>query len=182
MAEYDSLYISIQIPQDRLQQFFQATPSVAELTADWRTWWDSRAMYSKPALEQVPRYPFSSNRAVLDNLLGQRNSGSMEQYDAANGRWTFLALFFSENYTELLPLLALLKSLAPYLDAGATGSALVYDYYWGSAEVMAYLRFADQEALLTDCMQTTVIAPEVIQEADTALQDALDLFNKKYTD
>ncbi|MDM1295235.1 hypothetical protein HX021_13185 [Sphingobacterium sp. N143] len=31
MAEYDSLYISIQIPQDRLQQFFQAPPQLWSL-------------------------------------------------------------------------------------------------------------------------------------------------------
>lgn len=182
MSEYNSLYVSVRIRQESLQQFFLEKPVPQHAADDWLTWWDSRDMYSKHPLEHIPHYPVQNNRAAFDQLLNDRDFGSAEHYDADTETWTFVSAFFSENYVELLPMLSLLKQLAGHQDTGGTGVAFIYDFFWGCHEVMAYLEFADQQARFKSYTSPTEIHPPVLEAANQLLEVTVDEFNKQFGD
>lgn len=165
--ELDTLYISTQIEKERLNAFFAARPIPATIDKNWNQWWESRQMYNKLALETIPIYSKRCIRDVLDDLLKTASYGATEQYDDANQRWTFVALHFSENYHEILPMLALLKQLGSYTQ---TGFALIFDWMWGGDTVMAYVDFKGGEASLEPVIASYEIDLNRFEEADSYLQ------------
>lgn len=165
--ELDSLYISIQIEKVRLDEFFAETPISPNNDDNWSLWWASRQMYGKTALEIIPRYSQAHIREVFDNLLKDRFYGAKEHYDEEKQRWTFTVLNFSENYQEILPMLALLKQLEGY---ALEGFALIFDWMWGSDTVMAYVDFKEGSALLNAVTESAEIELNRFEEADQNLQ------------
>ncbi|MFD2962485.1 MULTISPECIES: hypothetical protein [Olivibacter] len=180
MSEYSSLYINIQIKEEKLQHFFQEKPMPQSIDENWSKWWDSRKMYSKQPLSNLPYYRVQNNRAVFDQLLDGRDFGGVEHYDKNTERWTFIVVFFSENYTEISPMLSLLKQLATYQDVVDTGVAFIYDFFWDCEEVMAYLEFASQQALFKDYSTTKEIEPAILIEANRALEAAVEKFSQQF--
>lgn len=179
MSEPNSLYVKIKVPKEKLEQFFQDKPLRQTIDDNWRTWWDSREMYSKQALEKIPVYRVENNRHILDELLNDQDFACFEQYDLISQNWTFVSVFFSENYTETLPMLAFLKGLAHYQDSEDKGIALLYDFLWGDGSVMAYLEFSDQQATLKAYTKITEMEPTILYTANQVLEKAVDSFNKK---
>ena len=177
MSEQCSLYVKIEISKEQLKRFFKERPTPAIIDNNWQQWWDSRQMYSKELLTNLPNYPKKNNRAAFEQLLQQRESVSVEQYNENDNSWTFLTLFFSENYFEIIPMLALLKELAYYQQAHETGVAFVYDFYWDRAAVMAYLEFTNQKALLKTYTVPTEIPTAILAEANDALEAVVSRLN-----
>ncbi|WP_104385419.1 hypothetical protein [Sphingobacterium sp. HMA12] len=165
--ELDSLYIKIQIEKARLNEFFAAQPISPNYDDNWSQWWESRQMYSKTALEIIPGYSQARNREVFDNLLKDRFYGAKEHYDEEKQHWTFAALNFSENYHEILPMLALLKQLEGY---ALDGFALIFDWMWGGDTVMAYVDFKEGYALLETVTEPYEIELRRFEEATQNLQ------------
>ncbi len=165
--ELDSLYISIRIEKARLKEFFAAQPISPNNAANWSQWWASRQMYSKTALEIIPSYSQVRIREVFDNLLKDRFYGAKEHYDEEKQRWTFAALNFSENYHEILPMLALLKQLEGY---ALDGFVLIFDWMWGGDTVMVYVDFKEERALFETVTESSEIELKRFEEADQYLQ------------
>ena len=182
MSEYASLYIKIQIKEERLRQFFLDKPVPQTVDENWLQWWDNREMHSKPPLLNIPHYQVQNNRAAFDQLLHGRDFGSVEHYDKTDKSWTFITVFFSENYLEILPMLSLLKNLATYQDMGDTGVAFIYDFCWGGEEVMAYLEFAGQQAIFNNYISPREIAPSILEQANSTLEAAMEKFNQQFED
>lgn len=170
MSEQSSLYVNITIKKEKLEQFFQDKPVSVTIDANWLSWWDSREMYSKPELANVPVYNDSSNRAIIEEFLNDARMGAFENYDDEANTWNFGILFFSENYTEILPVLAFLKNLGNYQDKDEKGVAFIYDYFWGDESVMAYLEYADQKALFKNLSSTVDIEPVILKEANQKIE------------
>lgn len=179
MSERNSLYINVQIKKEKLEEFFRAKPHLADMADDWKQWWDSREMYNKEALIAIPSYQSETNRAVLDELLRDEYFGAMEQYDAENLLWTFAVLNFSENYYEILPLLAFLKQLAEYTEGGFS---IIYDWMWGGDTVMAFVEFRQGKASLEAVSASTQLAPGLIEKADKNLEDFAEILAGKRAD
>ncbi|MVT12614.1 hypothetical protein [Chitinophaga tropicalis] len=174
MSELSSLYVSIKTKQENLERFFQAKPVTPKIDQNWTSWWDSREMYGKSPLTKISYYNYDkeeTNRAVFDSF-------KLDPYPAQGkeGRegWGFTMIVFSENYEEILPMLAWLKSIAPYLDAEDEGVAIIYDFFWSCSSVMAHLVFAGQQASLRPTTETSEIEPKVMAEANKTLQNAMD--------
>ncbi|WP_418360821.1 hypothetical protein [Sphingobacterium detergens] len=179
MSELNSLYINVQIKKEKLEQFFRAKPHQAGMDDNWRQWWDSREMYNKEALIAIPSYRSETNRAVLDELLRDEYFGAMEQYDTEKLQWTFAALNFSENYYEILSLLAFLKHLAEYTEGGFS---IIYDWMWGGDSIMAFVEFEQGKALLEAVSESTQLAPGLIEKADKNLEDFAKILAGKRAD
>ncbi|WP_255263415.1 hypothetical protein [Pseudomonas aegrilactucae] len=64
----------------------------------------------------------------------QDTPGSLLQYDAAQGVWQFALLEFTDNYGEMLQLLAPLRRAAQYADPEADSFVLIYSYLWGDGD------------------------------------------------
>ena len=177
MSEYRSLYINVRIAEARLQQFFADKPVEQPLDNDWLAWWDSREMYGKQPLTQIPICRTATNRAVFDELLSYKDMVASERYDDASGSWIFVAVFYSENYTEILPMLALLKQLATYQDAEGKGVALIYDFYWGDNDVMAALTLENGQASLQTHTTIDQLDAEVLAQANRTLDATMEKLN-----
>lgn len=179
MSEPNSLYVKIKITKEKLDQFFHGKTPPQLPDDNWNAWWDTRKMYSKQALQNIPIYQGESNRHILDEFINDQDFACFEQYDAISQDWIFVSVFFSENYTEILPMLAFLKELAHYQDHDDKGTAIIYDFLWGDGSVMAYLEFSSQQATLKAYTKITEIAPTMLYIANQTLEKAVDSFNRK---
>lgn len=165
--ELDSLYMSIHIEKSRLNAFFASKPISPKKDDNWSQWWESRQMYSKTALENIPSYSHSCIREVFDDLLKDPFYGAKEHYDEERQHWTFAVLNFSENYHEILPMLALLKQLEGHV---LDGYALIFDWMWGGDTVMAYLDIREGTALLETVTESYAVELKRFEEANQSLQ------------
>jgi len=177
--ELDTLYIRMQIAKENLATFFSAKPGPEMLDENWKQWWTSREMYSKTALEAVPTYSKQYNREVVDELLDDRFFAAAEHYDEDKRCWTFIAFNFSENYHEILPMLAFIKQLAKFSDEGLV---LIYNWMWGGESVMAFVRCQHGQALLQPVTESAQIPSEILRDIDRYLQVAADNHYNKQSD
>lgn len=173
MSEPRSLYLKIKTSKENLQSFFSEKPIAPQIDQDWTSWWDSRKMHSKSPLTKVPIYAWlKTNRGLADSYLSDPQTGTRER-ETDQGEWQLAIAFLSHNYTEILPMLAWVKSIATYLEAGDEGIAIIYDHFWGSGSVMAHLEFAGQQASFRLTNKTSEIDPNIIAEAGNMLKNAI---------
>ena len=170
MSEPLSLYVKLKITKEKLDQFFLQCPLPLKVDAEWQQWWDGREMYNKEELRELPAYGSPNYRTVIQELLDEPRFAAAESYDETTQTWTLLVLYFSENYTESLPMLSLLKHLGSDVKGGDDNVALLYDFLWGNGSVMAYIEYTGQRAVLTNYSETAELAPAVMAAADAALE------------
>ncbi|HWV70958.1 MAG TPA: hypothetical protein VN040_04560 [Pseudosphingobacterium sp.] len=180
MSEQCSLYVQIKIKKEKLTAFFEDKPTPTLIDDNWLAWWDSRKMYSKPSLTDVPIYPIPTNGAIIQEFMKDTRMGCSENYDDESGIWYLGVVFFSENYTEILPMLAWLKSLANYQEEEERGVAIIYDFYWGDNSVMAYMEFSEKKALLMRQSETSEIRSNILSQATQKLESIVEEFQKRY--
>lgn len=162
MSEPCSLFAKVHISQMQLDNFFAAPPWQPAITQDWRDWWDTRQMYSKSALTEIPCY--ANNR--VDAWLEDPFHMAFSNYDPAQELWHFGIIQFTENYIEMLPMLALLHHLAAYKKPDDDDFALIFNYFYGDCEVNASIRYSGQTARLNPKAEhKTDIAPAHLQYA-----------------
>jgi len=183
MSELRSLFIKLKVKQENLDRFFENELIAPQLDEQWLSWWDSREMYGKSALSKIPIYTsYDDNREVVDSHLDSLETGSIEVLDADQGAWTFASLLFSQNYEEILPIMAWFKSLASYLDAGEEGELLIFDFFWGSDQVMAHMVLDGQQVEIKHTKSTKKVDKKFMAEATKAMQDALADMQRNHKD
>jgi hypothetical protein len=182
MSELRSLYVSIKTRKENLERFFLASPVKPVVDQDWTAWWDSREMYSKSTLEEIPFFNATSNGETLEAYKDNPQTAGVETWDEAAGTWTFDVLFLSENYYEIMPVLAWLKNIAPFLEPGDEGVAIIYDYFWGDKDVMAHMEFKDQQATFKTTSNASKLDKKVLVAAEAALQRSYDRMSEMYKD
>lgn len=170
MSEQHSLYIKVRITEEKLHEFFLSKPDPIELDQNWIEWWDTRKMYSKAPLDPATIYIGETNRSIVDEYLSDPRTGAMEEFDPLSGEWTLCILYYSENYTEILPMLAMLDGLSNYLENGQDGVMIIYDFIWGGDEVMAYMHLSSGKASLKDFTNTAELEETVFQQANQTLE------------
>ena len=137
MSEPCSYYLSAQLSPARYEAFLNAAPGQPQVDEVWRSWWASRAMVGRLSLpSQIRAYPDKTNRALVAGWLAAPETGSASTYDGKV--WRLSILQFSENFSEILPMLVFAQSLHAYLGAGHRDYALVYPFLWGDDPVMSY--------------------------------------------
>ena len=172
MSEPRSLYLKIKTNKDNLHRFFQDKPLTPEIDENWTAWWDSRKMHSKSPLTKVPVYAWiKTNRGLVDSYLSDPQTGTQER-GRDGEEWELAIALFSQNYTEILPMLAWLNSLAGYMEAGDEGVAIIYDYFWGSGSVMMHMEFTGQQAAFLLTNKTSEIDQQIMAEANNMLKNA----------
>lgn len=182
MSELYSLFVKVKISKDQLHKFKSSRPVAPALNSSWTNWWDSREMYDKHALQVVQSYYADSYGQVIQGIIDEKFSGSQELYDPNSGIWYFYVLQFSENYQEIIPMMAMLKDLAHYLEPEATGHAFLYDYMWESKEVMFEITYQNKEAKLTSAARLGQLPAEVVNEANQILEAWSTELQKRYED
>ena len=184
MSEPYSLYVNITIKKERLEQFFQDKPAKTEVDDNWIAWWNSRKKYGSDPLTDIRVYTNETNRSIADAFLGVRDMMTLEDVSQP-GVWEYSSLFFSENYSEILPALSWLSSMAAYMDPSAEGVALIYNYFWDAENdkaVMAHLVFKDQRAFIKLTSHSSEMEPALLAKANTALKGVWDKLTADHKD
>ena len=173
MSEPRSLYLKIKTKKENLERFFQDKLVAPEIDNDWTSWWDSRKMHSKSPLTKVPIYAWAkTNRGLVDSYLSDPQTGTREQ-GRDQGEWELGIALFSQNYTEILPMLAWIKSIGGYMEAGDEGVAIIYDYFWRSGRVMSHIEFTGHEASIRLTNKTHERDQNVVAAANSMLKNAI---------
>lgn len=150
MSEPSSLFARMSISKENLEAFLSSAPKKPYLNNSWINWWNSRQMVSPRPLtpEDLYAYKDVSNKAILEGWQEEKNTGTFYDYDEATQTLNLGIIFFSENFGEMIPMLALLFDLADYKNDNPDDFAIVYPYFWGDQQLDAWISFYGKNALL----------------------------------
>lgn len=145
MSELSSLFVRVKIKKNKFDEFLQSTPNQPLLDENWTEWWNTRKMYGKIELTQAEMYGLDepTNQSIIGSWKREQQSGTFSNYNTENEIWHFGIIFFAENYMEMIPGLAFIKSIAEYIEDDTENFAIVFDYFWGGNCVNAYISFKD---------------------------------------
>lgn len=182
MSEESSLFVKIKITEQQLKKFLhlKCVPLVAE--DDVTAWWNSREMYQKTSFEALSGGIDGTNQDVIGSFLNDRQRFGGTEYNKEEGCWILYSIFFSENFGEMLPVIGLLKQIAQFKESVADDFAMIYDFYWGSDAVNAYIEFDGDHAVLKDFKITTEIPPPQLNYANQFLEEKTDELSQQYED
>ena len=180
MSELRSLFVKLRIKKENLDRFLEAAPTPPIVDADWNLWWDSREMYSKSPLKEIPMESEDTNGDVFESYVDTEETLSQSTYE--DDTYYFISGQFGQNYYEIMPMLAVLKSAGLYMEPGDAGEAFIYDYFWGGKDVMAHLVFKSGKVTFKDTKKTGKIKKEVLAEAGKMFQAALKRVTDKHKD
>ncbi|QHS63579.1 hypothetical protein [Chitinophaga agri] len=181
MSEPRSLYIKLRISKENLESFFRDAPAKAPVDEQWEAWWNSREMYSRSKLIEIPAYSDDTN---LEALRRWQDDGIETLSTELNedGEWTYTIMMFSQNYFDILPMLNLLKSMERHLAPDDTGDAIIYDYIWGGGDVMAHIRYEGQQAALQLTRHQQELDASVRNKMKATMDAVFDKLNEQYGD
>jgi hypothetical protein len=179
MSEPFSAVAQVTIERPALVAYLNDAPSRASGWSDWRRiggeWhgfsWDN----DLPGyLASVDRRLTESYRHAVRHLIAPDIVPGTERcaYDAPHRRFTFATLMISENLEELLMFFAVARGLAKYIDAGATGFAVVQDYLWGQpAATLAVLQIEPGRSAFLDAHADAAIHQRCAAAATAVFDD-----------
>lgn len=155
MSEPSSLFARISIRKENLETFLAAAPKKPYLDNSWINWWNSRQMIGPRPLmpEDIYAYNASSNKAILEDWQKKKNTGAFCDYDEATQTLNLGIIFFSENFGEMIPMLAFLFDLTDYKNDNPGDFAIVYPYFWGDRDLPVWITFDGKTLLLDNQLQ-----------------------------
>ncbi|WP_327439540.1 hypothetical protein [Pseudomonas donghuensis] len=131
--EASSLYIRCNLSPAAYQAVMSAPVANPRQFDDWQRWYDSKDAYGAGELS-AHDLDRSTTCSLGDLIAGwvEFSPGSRSHYDEQAGVWTFAVLEFTDNYGEMLQLLAPLRQVAHYADVDSDSFLLIYSYIWGN--------------------------------------------------
>ena len=166
-SEPSSVYLRCSMTPEHYAQAMAAPPRPAIAYNDWQKWFDSKDMYGSARVD-AESLEDSGAKSLQEVAQMRAGVGGTSHYDPQTGRWQFALLQFTENYGEMIQLLAPLRSVAPYCQPGSDSFLLIYSYIWGDGD-NAYLTLNKQRSRFA-------VKPTKAQraEADAALKVLMD--------
>jgi len=181
MSEPHSFFLRATISPERLQAFLQAAPRNAELTAAWLQWWNSREKYGDQPLtaSDLRAYRCETNQSILEMWRKDVRTGTVVSYDEPTQCWQVGIVMASENYLEILPLLVFAQQVQDEKLPSEDDFALIYPFFWGDSNVMAYLDYSAPQAAPQAAVQSTADVPaDKLAYADAQLTRMLDMLQQ----
>ena len=171
--EASSLYLRCTLTPTQYQAAMAAPAAGAGEFDDWQQWLDSKEVYgsgvfSKADLEGGDGAPLG---ALLEAWSDSMHGG-LFHYDEARGIFQFALMEFTDNYGEMLQLLAPLRKMAQYAQADADSFLLIYPYIWGG-DIDAFMTLDQQRSTFA-----AVPSEQQRAEADAVFQGMLDNFQE----
>lgn len=180
MSELSSFFLRATIEKAQYLKFMQAKPSQPLINDNWLEWWDSREMYNKSDLiKNIRGWNDPSNQEIVDGWLAAEETLTFSKFDEATNTWEFGIIMCSENYSEILPLLVFCESIVSYKLPSPHDFAIVYPYFWGDSNVMAYMLFAQDGAVVTLADSVTDVAKDHLEYAALRLGEEWKTFDEK---
>ncbi len=177
MSEPASLYARFTLDHERYEAFMNSAPAQPAHFDDWQLWFDRRAMCggSQVPPEILADFEAASVAEVIKAWREDAWTGTPPvEYDETRRTLRIAMLQASENYHEMLRLLAPLRGAARFNQPGADDFVVILDFLWDEQEVQAYLRLGDGASRFDeDC------APQHLEEARAYLREALDYLESR---
>lgn len=168
MSEFVSLYLEASITEPNLATFLQSPTRRIEQDDDWLSWLmtgDKMVGNPEKLLEQTMNITTNQTEETLKEL------GIQYHYHASTQRIQFYHLHVDENFGQILPVVALLRGIAPYLEENEENFLIVYPYWWGSREtindfITLSMRFINGKSFLQEknCKRNTMKATAFFDE------------------
>ncbi|MGE8412054.1 MAG: hypothetical protein ACN6QY_06775 [Pseudomonas sp.] len=143
-SEPSSVYLRCTMTPEQYVNAMAAAPRPAISYSDWQKWFDSQDMYGSARVD-AEWLKDSGARSLQEVVQIWAGPGSASHYDPRTGRWQFALLEFTDNYGEMIQLLAPLRSVAPYCQPGSDSFLLIYSYIWKGGD-NAYLTLNKQRS------------------------------------
>lgn len=180
MSEQSSLFVKVNIKRDQLDAFLQAAPEQPLLEQDWIDWWKSRNMYGKNELtaSRLTRYMGDNNNAIVQSFKAAEYTITSSEYDVATEIWNFSIFFYSENFYEMIPGIAFIKSIAAFKKEEASDFGIIYNYFWGDDNVNAMIDFINGTASLTLINEKSQVDAEKLEYANNYLARQWEHYEK----
>ncbi len=180
MSEPRSFFLRASMQKARYLAFMQAPPSPPRLNDHWQAWWNSRQMSGSLDLaKQLRAWDDACNQDIVEGWLAAEDTMAFSTFDEATETWEFGIIMCSENYTEILPLLVFCESVFPHTKVSADDFAIIYPYFWGDSNVMAYMRFGPEGAALSPAQWLEDVAPAHLAHVASRLGDAWKVFEAR---
>lgn len=130
--EASSLYIRCNLNPAAYQAAMSAPVANPRQFDDWQCWYDSKDAYGPGELpaEDLDRTASCSLGDLIEGWV-EFSAGNSSHYDEQAGVWTFAVLEFTDNYGEMLQLLAPLRQLAHYAEVDSDSFLVILPYIWG---------------------------------------------------
>ncbi|WP_244997586.1 hypothetical protein [Pseudomonas viridiflava] len=168
-SEPSSVYMRCTISPAQYAKAMAAPPGSALAYSDWQNWFDGRKMYGSGKVD-VQSLRDSGAQSLEELVKSWVGAGGLSHYDKKTGRWQFALLLFTENYGEMIQLLAQLRSVAPYCEAESDSFLIIYSYVWGNGD-NAYITLNNQRSEFA--AEPTSVQRE---ESDAALKTLMDSY------
>lgn len=163
-SEPSSVYLRCTMTAEQYAKAMAAPPGSALAYSDWQAWFDSQGPsgLGPVELEWLRDYSAApSLQALVQLWLG---AGGTSRYDPQTGSWQFALLEFTDNYGEMIQLLAPLRGVASYCQPQSGSFLFIYSYFWGNGD-NAYLTLDNQRSQFAPGP-----TPAQRSEADAALK------------
>jgi len=168
-SEPASVYMRCTMSAEQYAKAMAAPPGSATAYGDWQKWFDGVEMYG-PGKVDAESLRDSGAQSLEELVRSWTGMGGLSGYDQKTGRWQFVLPQFTENYGEMIQLLAPLRSVAPYCESSSDSFLLVYSYVWGNGD-NAYLTLSQQHSAFAASP-----TPAQREEADAALRSLMDSY------
>lgn len=145
MSEPASLYARLTLDRDAYAAFLRSRPTSTGAYDDWQAWLDCQQMASPPldagVLDSAPLA--GSVAEVFDAWHSDAAFGAPPIVLHADGRCRVTLMLATENYAELVHMLAPLRGAAAWTHPDADDFILVTDFLWSDdAPPMACMRLS----------------------------------------
>lgn len=156
MSEPSSLFAKIHISKDSFDNFLKAKPTTPKLDNNWIEWWNCKEMYGKTDLQERDVYCYEkpTNESIINSWKEAKHTFTFSDYDLGNEIWHFGIILFSENYSEMIPGLAFIKSVAEFKKEHDNDFAIVYNYIWGDKDIHSYINYESGKGLFDNEIKT----------------------------
>lgn len=136
-SEPASVYLRCTMSPEQYAAAMAAPLGQARDFDDWQNWFDGADLYGSGKVDADSLR--DADTANLEQLTGAWvGRHDLSSYDKKTGRWQFALLQFTENYGEMIQLLAPLRAVAPYCAPDSDSFLLIWGPVWGNG-VNAYL-------------------------------------------
>ncbi|QIH05692.1 MULTISPECIES: hypothetical protein [unclassified Pseudomonas] len=136
-SEPSSVYLRCTMTPEQYANAMAAAPRPAISYGDWQKWFDSKDMYGSARVD-AQWLQDSGARSLQEVVQIWAGQGSASHYDPRTGRWQFALLEFTDNYGEMIQLLAPLRGVAAFCQPDSDSFLFIYSYIWGDGD-NAYL-------------------------------------------
>lgn len=185
MSELNSLFAQIHITKNNFETFLKAKPTEPKLDENWVQWWNSKEMYNKSELQEKDMrcYEEPTNELIINGWIEAKESLTFSDYDAKNEIWHFGIIMFSENYFEMIPGLAFLKSVAEFKNENTGDFSIVYNYFWGDEDVSAFINYENGKGLFDNKVQSkSDVNNQSLKYTDAYLTKKFEELGENYAD